>query len=280
MTDKEKIKAELERRMYDDYNSGEAEVDCVAQGVCASMIQFIDSLQEEPKPKFRKGNKVIYLNEEYVVEDITDHYILRSTRERTSVPVVHIGFGNEDYELRLVEEPASIWHDASEEPKPNMELICVGQYGNPLVLSSNSDSFKSRYISKWAYFNDLLNLSNVERTVKDWKEEPVRKLELDENGEPILTPFESELFSMMSDAWQGYMSGEEVNIAKIVKEHSAELLQAAVKEQLLKDAVRVEVKIDAGGYPYIPAVELYDYDKEVFLACEGDKVKVKIIKED
>lgn len=62
---------------------------------------------EEPKPKFRKGDKVIYLNEEYVVEDITDHYILRSTRERTSVPVVHVGFGNEDYELRLVEEPVS-----------------------------------------------------------------------------------------------------------------------------------------------------------------------------
>ena len=65
------------------------------------------------------------------------------------------------------EEPVSIiWHDASEEPKPNMELICVGQYGNPLVLSSNSDSFKSRDISKWAYFNDLLNISNVMKVIK------------------------------------------------------------------------------------------------------------------
>jgi hypothetical protein len=58
-------------------------------------------------------------------------------------------------------EPVSMWHDVSEKPKPNTELICVGQYGNPLVLSSNSNSFKERYISKWAYFNDLLNLSNV-----------------------------------------------------------------------------------------------------------------------
>ena len=77
----------------------------------------------------------------------------------------------------LQEEPVSIWHDASEEPKPNMELICVGQYGNPLVLSSNSDSFKSRDISKWAYFNDLLNLSNVQRTVKNWKEPVSEDLE-------------------------------------------------------------------------------------------------------
>ncbi len=70
-------------------------------------------------------------------------------------------------------EPVSMWHDVSEEPKPNMELICVGQYDNPLVLSSNSDSFKSRYISKWAYFNDLLNLYNVKRAVKALQEEPV-----------------------------------------------------------------------------------------------------------
>lgn len=75
-----------------------------------------------------------------------------------------------DYIDEVQKEPVSMWHDASEEPKPNMELICVGQYGNPLVLSSNSDSFKSRDISKWAYFNDLLNLSNVQRTVKNWKE--------------------------------------------------------------------------------------------------------------
>lgn len=76
-----------------------------------------------------------------------------------------------DYIDEVQKEPVSMWHDASEEPKPNMELICVGQYGNPLVLSSNSDSFKSRDISKWAYFNDLLNLSNVQRTVNIWKVE-------------------------------------------------------------------------------------------------------------
>ena len=88
------------------------------------------------------------------------------------------------------EEPVSIWHDASEEPKPNMELICVGQYGNPLVLSSNSDSFKSRDISKWAYFNDLLNLFNVQRTVKNCKE-PASNVwhdmsEVAENGRNII----------------------------------------------------------------------------------------------
>ena len=86
----------------------------------------------------------------------------------------------------LQEEPVSMWHDASKEPKPNMELICVGQYGNPLVLSSNSDSFKERYISKWAYFNDLLNLSNAQRTTKDCKE-PVSE-DLEEASKEWLSP--------------------------------------------------------------------------------------------
>lgn len=109
MVDKlEKVKAEIKRRLlptirdrrYDEWEEG-------GNNALINILSFIDSLEEEPKPKFRKGEKVIYLNEEYVVEDITDHYILRSTRERTSVPVVHVDFGNEDYELRLVEEPVS-----------------------------------------------------------------------------------------------------------------------------------------------------------------------------
>lgn len=44
-----------------------------------------------------------------------------------------------------------------------------------------------------------------------------------------------------------------------------------------KITVEREVKIDAGGYPYIDATELYDYEKDVPLAKAGDKVKVIIM---
>lgn len=44
-------------------------------------------------------------------------------------------------------------------------------------------------------------------------------------------------------------------------------------------AVKREVKVDAGGYPYIDATELYDYENDKPLAKAGDKVKVLIIKE-
>ena len=52
------------------------------------------------------------------------------------------------------------------------------------------------------------------------------------------------------------------------------------KEQMMANATEVTVHIDAGGYPYTPEIELYDYDKDVPLAKEGDKYKVILIKED
>lgn len=55
---------------------------------------------------------------------------------------------------------------------------------------------------------------------------------------------------------------------------------ADAREQMMVKAIDVEVKVDAGGYPYTPAIELYDYDKDVPLAKEGDKYKVILIKED
>ena len=52
------------------------------------------------------------------------------------------------------------------------------------------------------------------------------------------------------------------------------------KEKMMVNATKVTVHIDAGGYPYIPQMELYDYDNDVPLAKEGDKYKVILIKED
>lgn len=53
-----------------------------------------------------------------------------------------------------------------------------------------------------------------------------------------------------------------------------------MEQQMMAKAVDATVHIDAGGYPYIPQMELYDYDKDIPLAKEGEKVKVIVIKED
>lgn len=57
------------------------------------------------------------------------------------------------------------------------------------------------------------------------------------------------------------------------------LIELAEKEQMMANAIDVTVHIDAGGYPYLPQMELYDYDKDVPLAKEGDKYNVVLIKE-
>ena len=46
-----------------------------------------------------------------------------------------------------------------------------------------------------------------------------------------------------------------------------------------EDAIEREVKEDAGGYPYIDATELYDYENDKPLAKAGDRVKVVFIKD-
>ena len=51
------------------------------------------------------------------------------------------------------------------------------------------------------------------------------------------------------------------------------------KEKMMANATKVTVHIDAGNYPYIPQIELYDYDNDVPLAKDGDKYKVVLIKE-
>lgn len=52
------------------------------------------------------------------------------------------------------------------------------------------------------------------------------------------------------------------------------------EQQLMASGTDVTVHVDAGGYPYIPQMELYDYDKDIPLAKEGDKYKVVLIKEE
>lgn len=52
MTDKEIIRGELKRRMLEDY-SGDGEKDAVAQGTCAGLMWFIDSMPKTPKKRLR-----------------------------------------------------------------------------------------------------------------------------------------------------------------------------------------------------------------------------------
>lgn len=84
------------------------------------------------------------------------------------------------------EEPVSIWHDMSEEVENGKNIIIIDPKGfYSAVLRKGGSQLrnhnKERYV-KWAYIDDIINvtnreepvseqdLSNVERTVKNWKD--------------------------------------------------------------------------------------------------------------
>lgn len=80
---------------------------------------------------------------------------------------------------------------------------------------------------KQKYFNGA-SIENM-FPQKQGEQKPIDKVEQEEDVE--LTDFESALFSAFSDAWQEYLSGKEINVAKWAKEHSAELLEVAREQK-------------------------------------------------
>lgn len=138
--------------------------------------------------------------------------------------------------------------------------------------------------------------------IKGYKEKALKMLECTEQ-EPVNKCLDEEIKRCIYDAFfdldgiaiQGtslYASVEDMvgiarHFANWQKEQEYTCYEEAFedgaswkKEEMMKDAVDATVHIDAGGYPYIPQIELYDYDKDVPLAKEGDKYKVILIKED
>lgn len=82
----------------------------------------------------------------------------------------------------LRDEPVSIWHDANEEPIKGKIILVVQDNGFPFVCDVRNDigyvslsfdhSNKTKIDGKdkWAYIEDLLKLSNIHKTIKNWKE--------------------------------------------------------------------------------------------------------------
>ena len=73
---------------------------------------------------------------------------------------------------------------------------------------------------------------------------------------------------------------QDQSIIELAEDHAMFAGMEKMREQMMAKAVDVTVHIDAGGYPYTPEIELYDYDNDIPLAKEGDKYKVVLIKED
>ena len=149
-----------------------------AYHILCNLDTYIDSLQEEPvSDDFEKAlTEMIAEAQKCVVEPIV-------VAQQWKDYLVH---------LAKSEEPVSeLWHDSSEKPNYEENAIIVitsykGEYIGSRFYNPSDISCNIGVYDKWAYLNDLLKLSNVERTVKNWKE-PVSE-ELEKVVEEITEP--------------------------------------------------------------------------------------------
>lgn len=122
------------------------------------------------------GMAVKALQEEPVSKEIGDYdhkavmeSLCPQLKEEPTIPDIV----DEHFWKMLGEEPVSIWHDASENPKEEEHLMCVykdNRYHigkvykdefDRLLVSDNKNIIELCMFEKWAYIDDILNLSNV-----------------------------------------------------------------------------------------------------------------------
>lgn len=117
---------------------------------------------------------------------------------------------------------------------------------------------------KWAYIDDILKFSNVERTVKNWKEEPASE------------ELEKEIVRYI-----GYPQEIDEDVSTTMIRKAARHFANWQREQMMKDAVEVEVKDGTPDKPYqSPVLEIQKMMRMKGVCNIGDKVKLIIIKED
>ena len=160
----------------------------------------------------------------------------------------------------LQKEPVSIWHNMDEIPIKG-EVIVVQtkdtfygisvQKGGTTYKNRNKDRFV-----RWAYASDLLNFSNVERTIKNWKE-----------------PVSEDLEEAANEYAKDYLFTPKPQRAPNIHFINGANWQ---KQQMMKNAVSGHVGQTINGM--LRALSDETFGDMGFTA--GDKVKLIIIKED
>ena len=152
-----------------------------AYHILCNLDAYIDSLQEEPVSDIeayqsRWGKSIGFINKSTSDEigDYDHKAVMESLcpqlKEEPTIPDIV----DEHFWKMLGEEPViKVWHDANEEQPEEYRTVVVW---NPItmdgeILTRCVEVYKGRI---WAYIEDLLKLSNVERNGKNWKEEQMK----------------------------------------------------------------------------------------------------------
>lgn len=186
MIDKvQKIREEVERLMYgfnleaDVASCEDAETEKLANikyQLCKKTLEYIDKVHKEPVSNPTPNEKMPVERWKEACEaaccdrNYRSHYSLTETRDDYFVDGVQWA------DEHPKEESVSIWHGIEELPMARdceYILVIYKDTTAPYVAGNKTQVSYWDRVDKWAYVDDLVNLSNVQRTIKDWKEESV-----------------------------------------------------------------------------------------------------------
>ena len=288
----EQIRAEVERQISEyreQHKTLGGAYYCGKFAALEDLLPFIDSLQEEPVSEdSEKENKIEILAD--IIFNAAKHgYMPYDTQDEYCA--MEIAKKNIDKFIvsKKQEEPVSE-DEIEKQFKAGDVVMYVSRHpaysglyllGNPNDLSIGYSNANEPY---------QIALRNCTVASKDERKQFMRELESNgykwnegtlmiEKEEPVSEDLEkiSYYFACMCNPLETAYSTTSPN-PDVIKAFKAGAKWQ--KNQMMKDATDVTVHADAGGYPYIPQMELYDYDKDIPLAKEGDKYNVVLIKKD
>ena len=195
MTDKvQKIREEVEKLMY-GFNleadiascedAGAEKLADIKYQLCKKILEYIDSLQEEPVSEDLEEAAKHYLYSNILYDDVyvgnpTDKDCIEMFKAGAewgkNQAMAEIQARSMALDHGCPEEPVSIWHSVEElltARECEYILVIYEDTTAPCVAGNKTQVSYWDRVDKWAYLDDVINISNVERTVKNWKEIPI-----------------------------------------------------------------------------------------------------------
>ena len=181
------------------------------------------------------------------------------------------------------ESVSNVWHDMSEEAENGRNIIIIDPkdfYGAVLRKGGSQlrNHNKERYV-KWAYIDDIIKLSNVERTGKNRKEEPVNRTPTDVESAMQEVEEKSKAFTEAhkeesADEILAQMRGEEP-VSEELEEASKEWLRPQLDKSYANYGETKMMELTHfDGYAMIDAIEFgAKWQKEQNLELTWEDIK-------
>ena len=244
------------------------------------LLFFIDSMQEEPV-KIKKGCKYrcicnVTNNDTGNISFVAGKIYL-APEDDTLVSEENgwlCDTSKDASNFELVEEPVSIWHDASE--KPERDDLLIETNDGRIIHRQSINNYGM--VKRWAYTSDLLNLDNSCNFGNNLQEEPVGD-DLGEYINKLSKQFQEVSFAKLSRIavrvakWQEKQDQKTIELAE---DHAMLAGMEKMKEEMMSKAGNGRVNSVSNRQTRAHITVVFDSPRDIEVL---DRLKVIVIKE-